>query len=264
MASPHGPLAAGPEPPVGGRVPPIHHHPMNRLGFPRDLDTGSCRDLMQRRRCDGLFVVGVPAVGTSSPDRIVSSLDLPDPEAPTRAISSPRSTTRSKPCRATTSTPSALKVRTSPSQTMWPRSLSAPPARAAARGRAHSCQGGEFRGRPRPPRYEGWSPAACPWSPGPRSTTTSSRPRAPPGPAVEQVPSRHATEDGHTDTCPSRGPRGQPPHRVHRRSVVTVAAAPRPRGYPPAVGAGVRPDPVPRSCGPVGCLDRQLAALLWY
>ena len=25
-----------------------------------------------------------------------------------------------------------------------------------------------------------------------------------------------------------------------------------------------RPDPVPRSCGRVGFLDRQLAALLWY
>ncbi len=52
------------------------------------------------------------------------------------------------------------------------------------------------------------------------------------GRAVEQVPSRHATEDGHTDTCLTRGPRGQAPHRVYRRSVVTVAAAPRPRGYP--------------------------------
>jgi RNA polymerase sigma factor (sigma-70 family) len=61
---------------------------------PRDVDTGFCRDLMQRSRCEGLFVVGVPAVRTSSPDRIVSSVDLPDPETPTRAISSPRSTTK--------------------------------------------------------------------------------------------------------------------------------------------------------------------------
>jgi hypothetical protein len=28
------------------------------VGFPRDVDTGLCRDLMQRSRCEGLFVVG--------------------------------------------------------------------------------------------------------------------------------------------------------------------------------------------------------------
>jgi hypothetical protein len=99
-------------------------------------------------------VVGVPAVGTPSPEGIVSSVDLPDPEAPTRAISSPRSTTRSKLCRATVSTPFGLED-------------------------------------------------------------------------VDQP----VTDD--------------------------VAAA-------QPVGAGVRPDPVPRSCGRVGSLDRPLTALLWY
>lgn len=50
---------------------------------------------------------GLAAVRTSL-DRFVAKGTI-DPEAPTRAISSPRSTTRSKPCRATTSTPFGLE-----------------------------------------------------------------------------------------------------------------------------------------------------------
>ena len=43
-------------------------HETDLWASPRDVDTGLCRDLMQRSRREGLFVVGVPAVGTSSPD----------------------------------------------------------------------------------------------------------------------------------------------------------------------------------------------------
>ena len=48
----------------------------------------------------------------------MSSVDLPEPEAPTIATSSPRPTSRSRPCRATTSTPSEEKMRTRLSQRM--------------------------------------------------------------------------------------------------------------------------------------------------
>ena len=57
-----------------------------------------------------------PAVGTSSPDRIVRSVDLPEPDAPTIAVSSPASISRLSPWRACTSTPSAEKIRTRSTQ----------------------------------------------------------------------------------------------------------------------------------------------------
>ena len=53
-----------------------------------------------------------PAVGTSSPDRIVRRVDFPEPDAPTTAVSSPDSTLRVRPWSACTSTPSAAKMRT--------------------------------------------------------------------------------------------------------------------------------------------------------
>ena len=46
-----------------------------------------------------------PAVGVSRPARMFSSVDLPLPDAPTSAVSSPGSTTRSRPCSAWTSIP---------------------------------------------------------------------------------------------------------------------------------------------------------------
>ena len=72
-----------------------------------------------------------PALGRSSPDRIVSSVDLPEPGGPDEATSSPRPTSRSSPCRATTSTPSEEKMRTRLSQRM-----SGPVVRAPGRGSA--------------------------------------------------------------------------------------------------------------------------------
>ncbi|CAM5600298.1 hypothetical protein SBADM41S_07701 [Streptomyces badius] len=44
------------------------------------------------------------------------SVDLPLPDAPTRAINSPSVTSRSNPWRACTSTPSVVKIRTTRSQ----------------------------------------------------------------------------------------------------------------------------------------------------
>ena len=49
-----------------------------------------------------------PADGTSRPPRMFSSVDLPEPEAPTIAIISPGSTSRSRPWRATTSRSATL------------------------------------------------------------------------------------------------------------------------------------------------------------
>ena len=49
-----------------------------------------------------------PAVGVSTPPRMFWSVDLPLPEAPTTAISSPGSTTRSRPWSATTSSSAVL------------------------------------------------------------------------------------------------------------------------------------------------------------
>ena len=60
-----------------------------------------------------------PAVGVSSPARMFISVDLPLPDAPTSAASSPDPTSRSRPCRAWTSMPpGATKMRTSRSQTI--------------------------------------------------------------------------------------------------------------------------------------------------
>ena len=53
-----------------------------------------------------LAIVGASGSGTSSPDRTESRVDLPEPDAPTIATSSPSSTSRSSPCSACTSTPS--------------------------------------------------------------------------------------------------------------------------------------------------------------
>src|SRR6478752_5060237 len=48
-------------------------------------------------------LAAVPAFGVSTPPRMFWSVDLPLPDAPTTAISSPGSTTRSRPWSATTS-----------------------------------------------------------------------------------------------------------------------------------------------------------------
>lgn len=48
------------------------------------------------------------SVGVSSPARMFIKVDLPDPDAPTMAVSSPGEITRSRPCMACTSMPSAL------------------------------------------------------------------------------------------------------------------------------------------------------------
>ncbi len=67
-----------------------------------------------------------PPVGLSSPERMFSRVDLPEPDAPTSATTSPGSTVRLSPCSACTSTPSVLWIRTRSSHQMsgppWARS----------------------------------------------------------------------------------------------------------------------------------------------
>src|SRR5580693_8358253 len=74
-----------------------------------------------------------PAVGVSSTTRMFTSVDLPLPDAPTRAVSSRRSTMRSRPCSACTSMPSAWYMRTSRSQTISASASDSvcPPCRAS-------------------------------------------------------------------------------------------------------------------------------------
>src|SRR6187431_2415177 len=92
----------------------------------------------------------------SSPPRMLRSVDLPDPEAPTMAIISPGLTRRSRPWSATTSRSATLKILTRLSHTMSapsPNRFRARTARASGAGtstgaaQAAAFGGGASRGR---------------------------------------------------------------------------------------------------------------------
>ena len=75
----------------------------------------------------------VPVVGSSSPASRYSSVDLPDPEGPTRAIRSPAPTTQSVAARATVAVAPRPCVRDTPRQTAsGAEALMSPAARHAA------------------------------------------------------------------------------------------------------------------------------------
>ncbi len=89
------------------------------------------------------------------------SVDLPEPDAPTRAISSPSFTRRSSPWSACTSTPSVVKTRTSRSQAM---SASCPYEGRSRRAVARRSSSSRVAS-PEAPVFPGPAVPAPPWIP---------------------------------------------------------------------------------------------------